>query len=325
MTHSDRFDSYSAEEDDEKEWNKLVDSVEGANLAQRFEWREILDCVGLPAEFVMVQGEEGVVGCISFRVSEDEGPECLVSPPNYCDGGPAVRGRSKEVLREAISHARSLHKSVPKVMIQSTLEDLLPGASKSGKCNMVLPLAPRHERTIHRYSSSTRRKIRRATETVDIVVCDKDGLGDFFPLYRNTMQEKGAWAKSLEFFNQLLTHFDRDPCVNLSVAEHKGNAVAGLVYSIYKDTLILLYSGWDRSYAEVNANFALVGHAIERAHERGCSRVNFGLTPLDEEHGLYQFKARWGAEPECVFALIERSGIKGITHNLGSRLKGFLC
>ena len=240
----------------------------------------------------------------------------LTSPPNYCDAGPAIGEPRQKVLSVLIDFVRKTYPTAARIVVSTTDPGIMPNQHRTSRCNMVLSLGKNLHETMRLYSSSTRRKIRRSEERLEIILDESQPWSKFYPLYAATMNRKGAWVKSERFFRELMNQFKTNPKASLALAERHGETVAGMMYSCYKDKITLLYNGWLKPAEREHPNYALTQCVIKQAQEKNCNEVDFGLTPLQPSDGLYTFKARWGAMPQPIYELKISGRASRFLHNV---------
>jgi len=224
------------------------------------------------------------------------------SPPFYCDAGPVIL--EPQLLPSLISCACG-QTGPSRIELYSTSTSILPSADRTRLCNMTLPIAESISRTQRLYSSSTRRKVRRAKEKLVIRTFDcpwpEEAIELFASTYNQTMRRKGYLRRSSEFFASISRAFSSGPRFRIALAERADQTVGCLMYSIFKGKVTLLYGGWQTWAASYHPSYALVQQAVEDAIDFNCSCIDFGLTTYRPDDGLFAFKRRWGARPEQVY------------------------
>ncbi|HKS70496.1 MAG TPA: GNAT family N-acetyltransferase [Ktedonobacterales bacterium] len=112
-------------------------------------------------------------------------------------------------------------------------------------------------------------------------------------------RKHGMPAQPWRYFRALWQTFAADGSGTLQVllAEHAGQVVAGMVLFGAGDTLRYAYGASDPRALAHGPNNLLMWEAIERAAAAGYATLDMGRTARDNE-GLMQFKRGWGATLE---------------------------
>jgi len=145
------------------------------------------------------------------------------------------------------------------------------------------------------FDSSARRAMARAARA-GVTVRPATGLDDlraFFLLHLRLRKHKyRLLAQPYRFFVGLWNEFLAPGHGELLLAEHQGIPIAG----------VLLLDAFGRTYYKLNAsdpahlerrpNDLLVWHGIQRAHARGASRFDFGISDSDQP-GLARYKQKF--------------------------------
>ena len=126
----------------------------------------------------------------------------------------------------------------------------------------------------------------------------------FYRLYAQSLHRLGTPVFPKRFFDALLHEFSA--AAEISVAEHRGRAVAALVTFFFKDTALPYYVGATPQARETRAFDFLYWSAMRRAAEKGLTQFDFGRSRIDS--GAYQYKRLWGIEPAPLTYRIKTTG-----------------
>lgn len=141
------------------------------------------------------------------------------------------------------------------------------------------------------------KKARKAGVTVRLAATLDDMLA-YHRLHLLTRCRKhGMPAQPRSYFRALWQTFADDGTLQVLLAEHEGQVVAGMVFFGGGDTLHYAYGASDPRALANGPNNLLLWEAIERASAAGYATLDLGRTARDNE-GLMQFKRGWGATPE---------------------------
>jgi lipid II:glycine glycyltransferase (peptidoglycan interpeptide bridge formation enzyme) len=116
----------------------------------------------------------------------------------------------------------------------------------------------------------------------------------FYRLHLQTRRRQGVPVQPRRFF-RLLWRLVIDQGLGFVVLAHKdGDPIAGAVYLAWNGHLIYKYGASDARFWELRPNNLVMWSAIEWACEHGFRDLDFGRSD-SENHGLREFKRRWGA------------------------------
>ena len=145
------------------------------------------------------------------------------------------------------------------------------------------------------YHQKTRNMVRKAIKTVSRVDIDNDAFDFLRQVHRENMSVLGGIAKPDAFFDLVPRHFDAGADYDIFLAEVEGERSAGLLV-FYFNEVAEYYTPVVRAEARTSQALSLLIHrAMTKAVERGCRYWNWGGTWWTQ-HGVYQFKSRWGTE-----------------------------
>lgn len=117
-------------------------------------------------------------------------------------------------------------------------------------------------------------------------------LRDFYRLVLVTRRRQGLPPQPLAWFRNLIDCMGDGLKIRLAFKD--GRVVAGILTLSFKDTLTYKYGCSDKKYANLGGMHLLLWRAIQEASAQGLAEVNMGRSDSDN-HGLIEFKSRWGA------------------------------
>jgi hypothetical protein len=145
------------------------------------------------------------------------------------------------------------------------------------------------------YHQKTRNMVRKGMKSVSRVSVENDAFDFLRRVHRENMSALGGIPKPDEFFELVPKYFNAGDDFDLFVAEVHGERAAALLV-FYCNGVCEYYTPAVRAEARNSQALSLViHHAMTKASERGCRYWNWGGT-WSTQHGVYQFKSRWGTE-----------------------------
>jgi FemAB-related protein (PEP-CTERM system-associated) len=163
-----------------------------------------------------------------------------------------------------------------------------------------LPLARDSAQTWARAKKSVQRQIEKARKAGVVVRFGQgpDDMEAYYLLHLRTRAKKhGMPAQSRRYFHRLWETFGGRGAVQVLLAEHAGQVIAGIVVLAAGEVAHYAYGGSDERHLALAPNNLLMWTAIEWAGAQGYQHFDFGRTAKDNP-GLMQFKRGWGAVEE---------------------------
>jgi CelD/BcsL family acetyltransferase involved in cellulose biosynthesis len=140
--------------------------------------------------------------------------------------------------------------------------------------------------------SKTRNQVRKAEKAgLTIERRGRDGMRDFYRVWRVNMRDLGSPAHSERWFEALADHLaERAACY---LVRRGREVIGGLVALSFRDTVLVPWASSDRRYFHLCPNNLLYWTAIRDAALAGARRFDFGRSSVGS--GTYHFKRQWGA------------------------------
>ena len=85
----------------------------------------------------------------------------------------------------------------------------------------------------------------------------------------------------------------------LLLAEHRGEAIGGILFLHWKDTLYYKFNASAADELGYRPNDFVLWNGIQYAKARGLSYLDFGLSDLDQE-GLLRYKRKYATEEKVI-------------------------
>lgn len=123
----------------------------------------------------------------------------------------------------------------------------------------------------------------------------ENDLRKFYNLHMITRKRNGLPVQSYLFFKTLWNNFYPSGKLQLFLAEHKGNPVAGMILLKYKERVSAEFAASDDQYRNMSPNHFLFWESIKMACREGYKIFDFGRTSPSNT-GLMDFKERWGTQ-----------------------------
>jgi lipid II:glycine glycyltransferase (peptidoglycan interpeptide bridge formation enzyme) len=166
-------------------------------------------------------------------------------------------------------------------------------------------LAPTLDDIMAGFTPEARRAVRAAGRRgVRVVVrADLDAVAAFHRLHVGLRKGKyGLLAQPLSFFERIWESFSPSDGIVTLLAEADGEAVAGAVYLVWNDALYYKFGASRPDHLRLLPNDAIAWTAMTWAKDRGLTRLDWGLSDLDQP-GLLAFKRKWGVEERTIVTL----------------------
>lgn len=154
-----------------------------------------------------------------------------------------------------------------------------------------------------RFSSSTRRNIRKATrEGVEVRVCTTlRSVLEFYQLHCLTRKRHGVPPQPFYFFRNIYDCIISQHHGIVVLASYRGEDVAGAIYFHFGNKALYKFAARNDDYEDLKASYLTMSAAIKWYSLRGYGSLCFGRTDCDNE-GLRQYKKKWGTtETDIVY------------------------
>jgi len=248
----------------------------------------------------------------------------LLSPPTGDYGGPCIVPdvHAKPILRLLAEKALQICrkeggqirlKSFPQEYVQDFCD--LGFEKRPFKTTFLLDVEDCSMDDLQKkWSRRTKRGIKRArSKNVEAdIISGEEFMKTYYEIYKDTMRRLEASIRPYSFFEILWNSFHEQDFLQVLLARHENQYVAGLIYFIYDCTLHIYGNVSLIDAGGLRANDLLFYEAIRQGLQRNCKVIDFGLTSSDETTGLYQFKMRWGGVPKPLI-FMQKTSLKAKT------------
>lgn len=221
----------------------------------------------------------------------------LVSVP-FTDHSPVIASddEARRSLTAALVAWRR-QEDLPRLEVHGELDEM-PGVHAVPQgVRHVLPLGSSSESLYRSFSSQVGRAIRKAERSGVTISLEtsREAVDQYFRLHVGTRRRQGVPSQPRRFFDRLWSRVIDEGYGFVATARLDGTAIAGAVFLGWNDRLIYKFGASDAGAWDVRPNNLLFWKVMERACEDGYEVLDFGKTEM-ENHGLREFKRRWGAE-----------------------------
>jgi hypothetical protein len=122
-----------------------------------------------------------------------------------------------------------------------------------------------------------------------------EDVRSWYRLYLETMRSHSLPPRPLRLFGAIWDLLCPRRLARLVLAERDGELIAGSLYLMYGRTIFYAFNGCLRSGLSMRPNDVIQWHAIKQACRQGFRYYDLGEVS-NNNHGLADFKAKWGAE-----------------------------
>lgn len=286
-------------------WQALVHQYP-SSVFHSAEWMRVLtDTYGFDIQAHLVVDAEGApqAGLPFCRISDLRG-ERIVSLP-FCDYlDPLVENAEqwKLLLDPLVAEGlpvilRCLHNPVP--LASGRLHEF-----KRARWHGI-DLRPDLDALWRSLNGAARRAIKKAEQNqLRIVVAeDPSMMRAFFEMHLRVRKYKYRLvAQPYRFFESIWQHFMEPQKGMVLLALQGDEAVAGIVFLRWRDTLFYKFNASTLGNLSYRPNDLLVWTGIQQAKAQGLQRFDFGLSDWDQA-GLLQYKRKFASEERTIHFL----------------------
>lgn len=318
---------------DDRSYGDYVATHKSALLYHSLKFRDFLiDLLGVrPLYRAAFDGRGAAVGILPIMATDGPKGTVLNSLPFFGSHG-GVLADSREAMTALIADFNAMANGpgvVAATLVANPLDTIdyaaLDHELTDGRIGQFTPLPEATGETgmlddslMALYHQKTRNMVRKAVKTVSRVVIDNGAFDFLRQVHYENMNALGGIAKPDAFFELVPKHFEAGVDFDLFVAEVGGVRAAAL--------LIFYFNGVGEYYTPVvraearnsQALSLLIHRAMMKAAERGCRYWNWGGT-WSTQHGVYQFKSRWGTEDKpytYYIRVVDRSVLESSQEDL---------
>ncbi len=164
-----------------------------------------------------------------------------------------------------------------------------------------LDLSPGEEALAARFSSNTRRNLKKAQrEGVEVRICnDETSMRAFYRMNCLTRKRHGLPPQPYRFFDLIFKHVISENLGLVLLAQKEGKILAGALFFHFGAHAIYKFGASDMDYKSLRANSLVMWEALRWYAGQGFETFCFGKTELPNE-GLRRFKSGWGSSEKIL-------------------------
>lgn len=294
-------------------WNEFVASSANGHILQSWEWGELKERTGWePMRLALVrQGRLCAAAQVLVRALP-YGFGTLAYVPrgpvlDYENG--IVFGEMVTALQEMASDRKVISLKIePDVIEPSPLSDrlraagLVPAPPVQMRSSIWLDLTTSDEELLASFKQKTRYNIRLAARKGVVVTSHGlDGLDAWYAMYAATSERDGFTIHSLEYYRQVLCSLGASGMVNLLLAHHEGELLAGIIVFAFGSKAQYMYGASSNRKRNLMAPYLVQWEGMRWAREQGASLYDLWGIPdtlVEDEDlwGVYRHKRGYGGE-----------------------------
>lgn len=309
-----------ANENDNIGWNEVAHQSPEATYAHTWEWKEIIEKLGIKTLYLIAEEEKKIVGIYPAYIKSASVENCFLklligniiniawSPLDltWDYGGPCVLSNTKkEVIEGLINEMERLarrngcfsirvsefkNNEVNKVMLENNYR-------QSARQTFIIDLSLDEDKIWTNVDKRTRKYVKAAINNNVTVkeVFQENEIKEIYKCISHTHNRVGAYTPPLEFFLQINEKLGRKGVSRFRAALFEGKIIGGDLLFCFNGHVVERYRGIYDEYLELRTNYLMVWTAIEESKKMGYSRYDLGdVSP--EAEGIYFFKSRWRGE-----------------------------
>lgn len=299
-------------------WQRLIDRHPCSSVFHSPAWMTVLAETyefEIQAYILLDAQDEPAAGVPFCRIEDMRGVRAASLPfCDFCDPLVSTEAEWREISGALLSEGhpfviRCLHNEIP-------LTDSRFRVSKQAMWH-GLSLEPDMETLWGNLDGSARRAVRKAEKegVCAIIAEDPSDMRHFFDMHLGIRKNKyGLLAQPYGFFEQIWSHLIDTRKGFLMLAEHEGKIIGGVIYLIWRGTLIYKFSASMAQDLAQRPTDLLIWEGIRHGHAQGLGYFDFGLSDLDQE-GLNRFKRKFADKEKTInFLVANEREQPGIAH-----------
>lgn len=285
---------------EKEKWQEYVYSRPDTNFFHLIEWSEILNkSYGYRPIYLTAEKDNKIVGIFPlFYVKNIFFGKALKSLPFHFLGGPVYD--STEILFKFLETAEEINKKLgtKKFQIKSYYNYSQINAYNIKNIrthiSFIIPLSENYEQISKTFSKNIQRDIKYGLRDNKIIlVNDLNKIKTFFNLFCRCNHQLGLPAHSSKLFENIWNEFSPKQMVRVTLAEYKGNLIAGHFSLLFKDKVLYMWGAIDKNHRNRLGIQALQGESIQWGCQNNYKYYDFGWTSPAEK-GSLRYKSRWG-------------------------------
>lgn len=284
-------------------WDELILNYPAFSFFHTSSWAKVLlETYQFKPHYLMA--EEGSSLKVALPLMEVKswltGNKAICLPfSDYCEPLVSKGVNFKEILNLVIDYCKKLKLDYLEIRGGSEFLDNTLG-SPCGY-NHILDLTFSKEQLFKKFSSNTRRNIRKAIRNKVYFEINNSpsALEDFYIMNCYTRRKHRLPPQPLKFFKNLYDLVITKNKGFISISKYNGKSIASAVFLLTGQKALFKYGASLLEYQNLRPNNLLMWESIKYIKDQGFSELNFGRTEL-ENIGLRRFKLGWGTEERIL-------------------------
>ncbi|MHC4956749.1 MAG: FemAB family XrtA/PEP-CTERM system-associated protein [Planctomycetota bacterium] len=299
-------------------WDAYVLARPRATFFHQSGWMRVLERTFRFKQHSLVVERDGrlcgilpLFGCRSIK-----GKLALYSLPHTVYGGPV--GDDLAAEQALVAEAERIGRAIGarSIELRNRHETLVDVPVRASCVTFEKELPETVDEVRGTFPKKAREAINQATKRHKLE-CDFEGDFDtFYDLLADSYLTLGTPVFPKAFFKNILEEFGDDAIVQ--IVRHEGRPVAACLSTIFRGTMMPLYSGEAPGVKNLKAGNFKYFRLMQEAVARGLRRFDFGRSRLNNE-GVVKFKTNQGFQPEPLpYQCLELTEGAGDTSNPNS-------
>lgn len=281
---------------DKTAWTNFVSGHAATTIAHDIRWRTVMaKTLGHRPFYLLAEKNNQIRGVLPmFLVTSWWGSRQLVSLPWIDYGG--ILADDIDAEKAILETAEQLAEKVKAKFIEFRTMEAGPMdlAHRTDKVTFLLPLETDPDLLWKGFNAKLRNQIRKSTKsglTTEFAGLEK--LDEFYTVFCRNMRDLGTPVWGRDFYEMILTEFDRD--AELILVKKGDETIAGGLVLKADDCMYVPSASAYRHYLKFCPNHALYWTVIERACKEGKRFFDFGRSSWNAN--TFKFKKQWMPEP----------------------------
>lgn len=305
--------------DEAPAWQAYVNAHRLATLYHTLEWRDILyNEYRFKPVYLMAKEGDRVAGVLPMFLIKNLRGLRLVSLPFSIYGGPlgdsdlvvsALLAKCIEIVDEG--KAKSLEiKPYKRISGVASLGFEELGCGEGVIMDLTVGLDVLWLRFAERFNVKKAEK-----RGLQFLLTEGDGLKAFYRLQLMTRKRLGLPTPNFNYYASFFENMgDR---VKLALVEKDGKVIAGDMFFLFKDKVLLVLNASDHNYRSCKPNDFMIWNILKWGLDAGFKTLDQGPA-LYEEKGLLHYKRKWGGDTARTYRYCYPAANKSATKLKGS-------
>jgi len=303
----------------EPAWQSYINSHPDATIYHTLEWRDVLyNEYRFKPVYIMAREGDRVVGVLPMFLIKNFRGRRLSSLPFSIYGGPlgdsdvvvsALLAKCIEIVDEG--KAKSLEiKPYKRISGVASLGFEELGCGEGVIMDLTLGLDVLWLRFAERFNVKKAEK-----KGLKFILTERDGLKAFYRLQLMTRKRLGLPTPGFNYYASFFEKMGNK--VKLALVEKCGKVIAGDMFFLFKDNILLVLNASDHNYKSCKPNDFMIWNILKWGLDAGFKILDQGPA-LYEEEGLLHYKRKWGGDTARTYSYCYPVANKSATKSKGS-------